>query len=93
MESVEAGLFNGRDVNKNVSATAACRLNKTVPFGRVEPLHCTLSHYANSDVDVGKMPKRLCECGLELMFLGGALKGLCRILDPIDDAIVPFNWH
>lgn len=44
IESVESGFFNGRDVNKNVSATAASRLNKTVSFGWVEPLHCALSH-------------------------------------------------
>src|SRR5262245_6327733 len=42
--SVLAGLFNGRDVNENVSATAIRRLNKSVSLGRVEPLHCALGH-------------------------------------------------
>src|SRR5262249_49829021 len=44
MECAEAGLFNGRDVNENVSATAIRRLNKSICLGRVEPLHCALGH-------------------------------------------------
>lgn len=44
MESTQARLFNGRDVNKDVLAPAARRLNKPIAFGRVEPLHCTFGH-------------------------------------------------
>ena len=39
IEGAQAGLFNGRDVNENIPPTSARRLNKSVPFGRVEPLH------------------------------------------------------
>src|ERR1017187_1841362 len=44
IEGAEAGLFNGRDVNENVLTTPARWLNKSVPFGRVEPLHGALGH-------------------------------------------------
>ena len=47
MERTQARLFNGGDVNKNVLAPAAGRLNKPIPFGRVEPLHCALGHTQN----------------------------------------------
>jgi hypothetical protein len=40
VETVEAGPLNSRDVHKNILA-AALRLNETIAFGGVEPLHST----------------------------------------------------
>jgi hypothetical protein len=74
MKGAQARLFNGRDVNENVPATSASRLNKPVPLGRVEPLHCALGHNQTP------LLTRLRERCLELVFLGGTLECFGEVL-------------
>jgi hypothetical protein len=62
-------------VNENVSATAARRLNKSIPLGRIEPLHCTFGHFQNSNVNE-KIPPTLRERCLGLVFFRNSLE--CR---------------
>jgi|SRR5689334_7106187 len=48
IEGAEAGAFDRRDVDEYVLASTTVRLNKTIAFGRVEPLHSTGRHYHRS---------------------------------------------
>jgi hypothetical protein len=43
VEAAKTSLFHRRDVNEHVF-TATVRLNKSEPFSRIEPLHCTCHH-------------------------------------------------
>lgn len=44
IEGAEAGAFDCRDMNEHVLA-ATSRLNKTIAFGRIEPLNSTTRHH------------------------------------------------
>src|ERR1700686_4919238 len=45
IETVEAGSFDRRDVDKHISAAATLRLNEPIALGRIEPLHGAFRHY------------------------------------------------
>jgi hypothetical protein len=44
VEAAQAGSLDSRDMDKNISS-AALRLNKSLPFLRIEPLHRTGRHF------------------------------------------------
>ena len=43
IQIAEAGLLDSRDMDKHIFSAAILRLNKSVPFLRIEPLHGVLS--------------------------------------------------
>jgi hypothetical protein len=55
IQTAEAGLLNRGDVDEHVLAAATLRLNKSVPFLRIEPLHGTCRHRG-----LQKAQKRAC---------------------------------
>ena len=44
IEAAQAGLLYGRDMAEHVLATTAVRLDETITFLRIEPLHCASRH-------------------------------------------------
>src|ERR1700674_5445912 len=52
IQAAEAGLLDSRDMDKHVLSASALRLNKSVPFLRIEPLHSAACHVQVSKLTV-----------------------------------------
>src|SRR5690606_18102586 len=58
VQRVHAGALDGRDVHEHIVA-AVIRLDEAVALGRVEPLHGSSRHFANSNSSKFKYRRRL----------------------------------